>query len=1117
MTTTPLGLLSSFRKSITPRSGGGGGGGGGGDSSDDDDGGWVHGGKYCPAKNTSHQQPTSATPNTNDDNNAMPSPYSMLSPAALDTPLPQESMAAASQQQTQTRANINTSQRTPLTIQLQRMLQATPSLQTPTNNNITTPPNYSQQQHTPLHPPPTPIQHFLQSSGVTPSASHIIGNIILTNLFTIVYNVTIIIWSSISNFIMNFINSQFPNLTWDIVPDIIHSLYETIIELYQLLCLAIKFISPFVLWIIQTSIALVLTIVGTLLWGIVLLFKGLSGGNSSKKEQTSRNGNMMVSIVGNVQTSAVKSLKENVLNSPFVKKFSGNDYGDGRLPFDGFTKSNVQNQVNVPRNNNNGVLASSLGNIVSNNTNATVSNNAPTSTNNRPTTSAMRRNSLLKQAQTPHTNNTSSGSRGTATPSTANTRRVLFSETDSGEVSTEQFMFDKHLPASARKDRPRNGNEGENSGRLSGETTSHVSESVGGATVQQQQSQQSVAENTPPREEVVNGGSVASQPSSNNASISADRNTASSVPKGQQQGAQAPQTSSTTEATAKKRTEEERLQDEEIQKQQYIERFGLLPTITPLSKRYGRMKRQQQQQQRGQKALPSSESATNRNDAASTTNAATSSSTTSTSTAASGSTTSSRSIKRKRRGDLLGAASRLGRHRRSRLNNGTQSSSLPTVLLRNRTPKRRREDDTKMNRTDEWVWKAMNRTDEKENRLNEDEEQEGNVAKRGKFSITKSDDDGNNTNTNSDNVVVGTPPKNPTASSTLPSVMTPPKTPGPSKFSLGALGSATPAPKKLNGSANTDTNDDDDDDDASSKPSIPFTFGETNNDDKSAAPSTATKKDSAPVFSFGSTATTATSSTGTEKNKETAPPTMAAFSFGTAATTTSSVETEKKNDTASTSATKSVFSFSASSAPSTVSEAKKVDDTSGQVAFSFGQTAAGPATTEQAKPSEASTVAQTSTFAFGASQPTPAASQPAQSSGASFSFGKTTPSTAAPTTAPFTFGQTTPAEQTKQSDTPAAQTSTFAFGGAQPTTTQPAPSSTGAAFSFGTSSAPVAPSVANPPTFAFGAASATGGTPAPPNFGQAQTTNSTFSLGGGTTISSGGASSRRRALKGRRK
>ena len=68
MTTTPLGLLSSFRKSITPRSGGGGGGGGGGDSSDDDDGGWVHGGKYCPAKNTSHQQPTSATPNTNDDN-----------------------------------------------------------------------------------------------------------------------------------------------------------------------------------------------------------------------------------------------------------------------------------------------------------------------------------------------------------------------------------------------------------------------------------------------------------------------------------------------------------------------------------------------------------------------------------------------------------------------------------------------------------------------------------------------------------------------------------------------------------------------------------------------------------------------------------------------------------------------------------------------------------------------------------------------------------------------------------------------------------------------------------------------------------------------------------------
>ena len=32
-------------------------------------------------------------------------------------------------------------------------------------------------------------------------------------------------------------------------------------------------------------------------------------------------------------------------------------------------------------------------------------------------------------------------------------------------------------------------------------------------------------------------------------------------------------------------------------KQRYIQRYGLLPTITPLLKRYGRMKRQQQQQQ----------------------------------------------------------------------------------------------------------------------------------------------------------------------------------------------------------------------------------------------------------------------------------------------------------------------------------------------------------------------------------------------------------------------------------------------------------------------------------------------------------------------------------------
>ena len=83
---------------------------------------------------------------------------------------------------------------------------------------------------------------------------------------------------------------------------------------------------------------------------------------------------------------------------------------------------------------------------------------------------------------------------------------------------------------------------------------------------------------------------------------------------------------------------------EEMKKQEYIQRYGLLPLITPLSKQYGRMKCQQQQ------ALGSS----NANKPGS-----------------------------KRRGDLLGVASRLGRDRRARL------STQPTLLFDKRPPKKR--------------------------------------------------------------------------------------------------------------------------------------------------------------------------------------------------------------------------------------------------------------------------------------------------------------------------------------------------------------------------------------------------------------------------------------------
>ena len=122
---------------------------------------------------------------------------------------------------------------------------------------------------------------------------------------------------------------------------------------------------------------------------------------------------------------------------------------------------------------------------------------------------------------------------------------------------------------------------------------------------------------------------------------------------------------------------EQLAEEEEMRKQQYIERYGLLPTITPLSKRYGRMKRQHLQ---GQQATngPSDTAKT----AATTANI--------------------NNLKRKRRGDLLGAASRLGRNRRARIGNrSNNSSSLPTVLLGNkRTPTKRRR-DKELSRTDD--------------------------------------------------------------------------------------------------------------------------------------------------------------------------------------------------------------------------------------------------------------------------------------------------------------------------------------------------------------------------------------------------------------------------------
>ncbi|KAL3805758.1 hypothetical protein ACHAW5_009018 [Stephanodiscus triporus] len=299
---------------------------------------------------------------------------------------------------------------------------------------------------------------------------------------------------------------------------------------------------------------------------------------------------------------------------------------------------------------------------------------------------------------------------------------------------------------------------------------------------------------------------------------------------------------------------------DEARKQSYIQRYGLLPTITPLSKRYGQMKRQQQQQQLLQCQGQGPSAAASKNAApASILATGSSAATAAVATAHNGKLNNNA---RKRRGDLLGAASRLGRHRRSRLTTTQSSSSLPTIFLgRNRTPKRGRDEDEATARANERVWRRASRG-EKENRANgqslSGHPREGSVAKRGKFDPDAvADVDGDNDNDGGGgggDFVVGTPPpKNPIDPLT-PSrhVMTPPKTPFPRKFSL-VTGTATPA-----------------------KPSFPLSLDV---DDR----------EGATILSFGTT----TASTADREKKSATASVAPGFSFGAVGETNNAVASVK--------------------------------------------------------------------------------------------------------------------------------------------------------------------------------------------------------------------------------
>jgi hypothetical protein len=859
------------------------------------------------------------------------------------------------------------------------------------------------------------------------------------------------------------VSKKFPNAA-----DILEALLEYTVEVCQFTAKVVKFLSPYIVWLIQTFIAIVLFIGGSFICGIIILSKGRDAAENSH--------------AGEVQSSAMKSLNLSIQNSPF--------YSRKAVPFT--PKFLRDERVDAPIVVNQTVAAANTSgsNGGGRRVQSTASFKSPPVGGQMAPISAMRRSSSLKSNQNTPT--------VVATKPTPNTRRVLFSESEHGEVDTEQFFYDKTLPASVRKvGRVNNENRQQQQQQMMmimADATQN--DTPNKTTSPKMASTITVAENTILRPSSFGPGASSTD------NRSQHKNSTSQVA--------AAVTNQPSTAVKKQQAEQE-----EQSKQQYIEKYGLLPTITPLSKRYGRMKRQQQQNQSLVTAL---------------------------STIPANKTTGTNNVnaKRKRR-EIVGAASRMGRRR---LNNfRANGSALPVVMLGKNTPtKRRREDE--QTRADEWVWRAMNSDSEKEN-LNS--QGDGTATKRAKVV-----NDGSGPQ---EGIPPGlsTPPKS--VNKSFSSVTTPPKTPGPSTFSLG---SSTPAPKGNKDSSIGTTpakpsmssftfND------TSSSSGGGFSFGTSSGDAATDAKSNNKEanvktKDNAPAFSFGSTGasklaeknetiapsfsfgvggdaansddTNASASAKPDEQKDAAP----SFSFGAAGSKTTSKdvkETEQRQSfafgassstpapTAQDSSTKAPFSFgsktntpAASDAPSEIKQAPSfafgststpAQDSTTKPSFSFGSTGqANVPSTSQAPAAAAKTPAPAATgFAFGAANQTPAAATGTQSSG--FSFGAANQTPAASTAA--TAGET-------------KQAPSFSFGG---TAAAPAPNQTPA----------TAPSVPAP-SFSFGSTTATapttGATPA-----------STFAFGGQTpgagggvtnsfTVGGSGASARRRAkAAGRRK
>ena len=843
-----------------------------------------------------------------------------------------------------------------MTVQLERLLQPTPAnatpaaLQrgsaTPSPTAISTPrPSTTPLVIVPATPSPYTIDLFLQQSGLPPNLSRTATNIVFKVLTVILAIVDVIIGYAVNQFKVwwrKVISKKFPNAA-----DILEALLEYTVEVCQFTAKVVKFLSPYSVWLVQTFIAIVLFIGGSFICGIIILSKGRDAAENSH--------------AGEVQSSAMVSLNLSIQNSPF--------YSRKAVPFTPRFVSSNDERVDAPIVvNQTAAAAASSGNGVGRRVQGTASFKSPPVGGQMAPISVMRRNSSLKSNQNTPT--------VVATKPTPNTRRVLFSESEHGEVDTEQFFYDKTLPASVRKvGRVNNENRQQQQQQMmmimadetQNDTPNKISPTMASTTT--------VAEN-----KILRPSSFGPRASSTD-NISQNKNTS-------QVAAAAATTNQPSTAVKKQQAEQE-----EQNKQQYIEKYGLLPTITPLSKRYGRMKRQQQQNQSLAIAL---------------------------STIPANKTTGTNNVnaKRKRR-EIVGAASRMGRRR---LNNfRANGSALPVVMLgKNRTPtKRRREDE--QNRADEWVWRAMNSDGEKEN-LNS--QGEGTATKRAKVT---------NEVSGPQEVLppgLSTPPKS--INKSFSSVTTPPKTPGPSTFSLG---SSTPAPKGNKDSSIGAT---------PAKPSMPsflsssgdgFSFGTSSGDAATDAKSNnkddnVKAQNNVPTFSFGGTG----ASKPTDQNETIAP----SFSFGVGGDAANSDDAKSSASAKPDEQKEAATSFTFGAAGTTTSKDGK--DKEQRQSFAFGASST-PAPDSSTK----------APFSFGSKTNTPAASDtPSEIKQApSFAFGSTTTPAQESTTKPsFSFGSTEQVVNVPStSQAPAAAAPAFGAANQTPAAATGAPSS---GFSFGT-------------------------------------------------------------------